>query len=207
MDRPRVVLATTNKGKIAELNAMLSALGVDVIGMDKFPQIGEIEENGATFAENALLKARAVVKISGLVSIADDSGLMVDHLGGAPGIFSARFGQDWEALPRETRDERNIRKLLHLMANVPESQRGARFVTAMAAVKPDGKEIVTHGEWRGKILNSPQGHNGFGYDPVFFDPELGKSAALLSGPEKNARSHRGKAMRALLDAWPQFINA
>lgn len=201
----RIVLATSNKGKVRELADSLADKGYIVYGLDEFPQIGEIEENGASFAENALAKARAVSAATGLPSIADDSGLMVEALDGAPGIYSARFGQDWEYLPGEDRDGRNIRKLLHVLKDVPEQKRGAKFVTAMAAVLPTGEETTTFGEWHGRILDAPRGHNGFGYDPVFFDAELGKAAAELTKEEKNSRSHRGRALRAMLEKLPAFL--
>lgn len=205
--RPRVVLATRNAGKIAELAGPLSAFGVTVVGLDAFPGIGEIEENGATFEENALIKARAVTRATGLTAIADDSGLMVDALGGAPGVYSARYSDDLEMLPGENRDRRNIRKLLAALADVPEGRRGCRFVTAMAAVRPDGRELTVRGEWPGTLLASPRGENGFGYDPVFFDAETGRTAAELTREEKTARSHRGRAAAALLARWADFMGA
>lgn len=205
--RPRVVLATRNAGKIAELAGPLSAFGVELVGLDAFPEIGDIEENGATFEENALIKARAVAKATGLTAIADDSGLMVKALGGAPGVHSARYSDDLEMLPGENRDQRNIRKLLAAMADVPEGERGCRFVTAMAAVRPDGRELTVRGEWPGTLLASPRGSNGFGYDPVFYDAEAGRTAAELSREEKTARSHRGRAAAALLERWADFMRA
>lgn len=205
MKKNEIILASTNRGKISELAAMLAPAGILAHGLDEFPQIGEIEENGASFAENALIKARAVAKETGLVALADDSGLEVDALAGAPGIFSARFGNDLEFLPGENRDQRNTRKLLHLMRDVPEERRACRFVTAMAAVSPDGKELVTQGEWNGQLLFAPRGENGFGYDPVFFDPLLGLAAAELSQAEKNRRSHRGKALKSMLEQLPAFL--
>ena len=205
--RPRVVLATRNAGKIAELAGPLSAFGVELVGLDAFPEIGEIEENGASFEENALIKARAVARATGLVSVADDSGLMVEALGGAPGVYSARYSDDLEMLPGENRDRRNIRKLLAAMADVPEGERGCRFVTAMAAVRPDGHELTVRGEWPGTLLASPRGSNGFGYDPVFYDADVGRTAAELSREEKTARSHRGRAAAALLARWADFMGA
>ena len=205
--RPRVVLATRNAGKIAELAGPLSAFGVTLVGLDAFPEIGEIEEDGATFEENALIKARAVASATGLTAIADDSGLMVEALGGAPGVYSARYSDDWEMLPGENRDQRNIRKLLDALKNVPADKRGARFVTAMAAVRPDGRELTVRGEWPGTLLASPRGSNGFGYDPVFFDAEVGRTAAELTREEKTARSHRGRAAAALLERWEGFMRA
>ena len=204
---PRVVLATRNAGKIAELAGPLGAFGVSLVGLDAFPAIGEIEENGDTFEENALIKARAVASATGLVSVADDSGLMVEALGGAPGVHSARYADDWALLPGEDRDRRNIRKLLDALREVPEARRGCRFVTVMAAVRPDGRELTVRGEWEGRLLTSPRGENGFGYDPVFFDPAIGRTAAELSREEKTARSHRGKAARALLARWGDFVRA
>lgn len=204
---PRVVLATRNAGKIAELAGPLSAFGVSLVGLDAFPEIGEIEENGATFEENALIKARAVAKATGLTAIADDSGLMVDALGGAPGVWSARYADDWEMLPGEDRDGRNIRKLLHAMRDVPKDRRDCSFVTVMAAVRPDGRELTVRGEWPGRLLESPRGGNGFGYDPVFFDASTGRSAAELTREEKTARSHRGRAAAALLERWQGFMGA
>ena len=203
--RPRVVLATRNAGKIAELAGPLAAFGVELVGLDAFPEIGEIEENGATFEENALIKARAVAKATGLTAVADDSGLMVEALGGAPGVYSARYADDWEMLPGENLDRRNIRKLLAAMADVPEGERGCRFVTAMAAVRPDGRELTVRGEWPGTLLASPRGSNGFGYDPVFYDAEVGRTAAELTREEKTARSHRGRATAALLAHWADFM--
>lgn len=205
--RPRVVLATRNAGKIAELAGPLGAFGVSLVGLDAFPEIGEIEEDGATFEENALIKARAVARATGLVSVADDSGLMVEALGGAPGVHSARYADDWAFLPGEDRDRRNIRKLLDALREVPEARRGCRFVTVMAAVRPDGRELTVRGEWPGRLLTSPRGSNGFGYDPVFFDPAIGRAAAELSREEKTACSHRGKAARALLARWQDFMRA
>lgn len=198
-----VLLATHNQGKVRELSAMLTGAGVNVIGLDAYPELGEIEENGATFAENALIKARAACAATGLISIADDSGLMVDALNGQPGIYSARYGQDWAYLPGENQDQRNIRKLLHIMDGV--ENRNCSFITVMAAVRPDGREMLAEGCWQGQLLQTPRGENGFGYDPVFFDTILGKTAAELSREEKNSRSHRGNALRELLKKWPDFM--
>lgn len=203
----RVVLATSNAGKIRELAEPLATYGMEVVGLDTFPDLGDIEENGQTFEENALIKARTVCLYTGLIAIADDSGLEVAALNGQPGVHSARYSDDWHTHDGETRDARNIRKLLHQLAGVPDELRQARFVTCMAAVKPDGQELVVHGTWEGKILTSPLGDNGFGYDPVFFDVSLGKSAAQLTRDEKNARSHRGNALRALLSDWQNFLSA
>lgn len=202
---PRVVLATRNAGKIAELAGPLAGFGVSLVGLDAFPCIGEIEEDGATFEENALIKARTVARATGLVSVADDSGLMVKELGGAPGIHSARYADDWDLHSGESRDQRNIRKLLDAMGGVPEVRRSCCFVTVIAAVRPDGRELTVRGEWPGRLLAAPRGTNGFGYDPVFFDTAIGRTAAELTWEEKTARSHRGRATAALLERWCDFM--
>lgn len=198
----KIVLSTTNAGKIRELAKPLSALGIEVLGLFHFPEIGEIEETGSTFAENALIKARAVAAATGMAAVADDSGLIVDALSGQPGVKSARFADDLDFLPGENRDQRNIRKLLAMLGN--DNNRNAHFETCIAAVSPGGQEIIVSGQWAGQILKQPRGSNGFGYDPVFWDPDLGKAAAELNLEEKDAVSHRGKAVRALLAAWPDF---
>lgn len=205
MKRQRVLLATGNAGKVAELSALLGGCGVEVLGPAAFPDAGEVEENGLTFEDNALAKARHAAVKTGLASLADDSGLMVDALDGAPGVHSARYADDLPPLPGESRDARNIRKLLQDMAAVPENRRACRFVCCVAAVLPDGREMLVRGEWPGTLLSTPRGANGFGYDPVFFDPESGKTAAELSGKEKNAVSHRGRALRALLENFEAFL--
>ncbi|MFG6375024.1 MAG: RdgB/HAM1 family non-canonical purine NTP pyrophosphatase, partial [Desulfovibrio sp.] len=182
MPARKIVLATTNAGKIRELAEPLSALGIEVLGLSDFTEIGEIEETGNTFAENALIKAAAVAKQIGLVAVADDSGLCVDALQGRPGVKSARFADDVAALPGQNMDQRNIRKLLDLMKG--KQDRKAHFETCMAAVAPNGEKLVVSGQWPGQILQNPRGANGFGYDPVFFDSALGKAAAELNLAEK-----------------------
>ncbi len=204
MQEQTVVLASTNQGKLRELAPALSRFGLKLLGLEHFPELGEIEENGTSFEENALIKARTVAGATGFLSLADDSGLEVDALDGAPGIHSARYGADFPALPGESRDARNIRKLLLAMAKVPKARRVCRFVCAMAAVRPNGAELCVRGTWEGYLLDAPRGSQGFGYDPVFCDPQSGLSAAELSRAEKNSRSHRGKALAALLERWPSF---
>ncbi|MBO4369601.1 MAG: RdgB/HAM1 family non-canonical purine NTP pyrophosphatase [Desulfovibrio sp.] len=205
-DERIIVLATTNAGKIKELTGPMAAYGVTVKGLSDYPDLQNIEENGQTFAQNALIKARSVAKALNVIAVADDSGLEVDALHGRPGVHSARYADDWDFLPNETRDERNMRKLLWEMEGVPEAKRSCRFVTCMAAVRPDGREMTIEGHWEGRLLLAPLGHNGFGYDPLFFDPEIGTSAAMLSTEAKTARSHRGKALRALLERWNHFVS-
>jgi len=194
----QVVLATRNKGKIKELNALLAPLGVRVVGLDAFPDIGEIPETGETFLDNARIKAQAVCQATGLVSLADDSGLCVDALSGAPGVHSARFSGE------HANDAANNAKLLAAMAHVPERDRTCRFVSVVVAACPDGRELTAEGTWEGRVLAAPAGSGGFGYDPLFFDPTAGKAAAELTPEEKNARSHRGKALARLVAAWPGF---
>ena len=209
MSVPKIVLATRNAGKIRELADMLRAFGLELCGMDAFPEMEDVEESGASFEENALLKACAVARYTGCIAVADDSGLEVDVLGGAPGIYSARYSE-MRPLPPEaenpafSRDERNNVVLLHELAAVPDEKRTGRFVCAMSACKPDGSHITVRGAWEGRILRAPRGTQGFGYDPLFFDPTAGRSAAELDKEEKNARSHRGNALRKLLAVWPEF---
>lgn len=199
-----IVLATTNAGKVRELAEPLQAFGLEVVGLDAFQGIGDVEETGTTFEENALLKARTVADATGYVTVADDSGLEVDALGGSPGIYSARYGNDWPAEEGEHRDARNNRKLLAALSGLAEAQRTARFVCCMAVCVPRGAQLVVRGTWEGRILEQPQGDNGFGYDPVFFDPLLGRAAATLTREEKCATSHRGRALRQLLAQWADF---
>lgn len=194
----RVVLATRNAGKIRELQALLAPLGVDVLGLTAYPGIGEIPETGETFLENARIKARAVCAATGLVSLADDSGLCVDALSGAPGVYSARFSGEGAT------DEANNAKLLAALAHVREAGRTCRFVSVVVAACPDGRELAAEGAWEGRVAFEPAGEGGFGYDPLFFDPTAGKTAAQLVPEEKNALSHRGKALAKLVAAWPGF---
>ena len=204
----KILLATRNKGKIKELSDMFARFNLVVAGLAEFPDLEDVEEDGATFIENALKKARYASKATGLYAIADDSGLAVDALNGAPGVYSARFSDRIEngKLIAGT-DESNISKLLHDLGGIPPTRRGARFCCAMAAVSPDGRKIFAEGQWEGRIANKAAGNNGFGYDPVFIDPETGLHAAELSFEQKNAKSHRGKALAALLEQWPGFWNS
>ena len=196
-----VVLASRNAGKIRELAVLLEPFGVTVLGLDAFPQIGEIEETGTTFAENSLLKASTVSEATGLIAVADDSGLVVDALGGEPGVYSARYSEE-PGKPAD--DERNIVKVLEKMKNVPDGKRSVRFVSVMAAAAPGGRHIIAEGTWEGILAREKAGTNGFGYDPVFFDAETGLTAAQMEPQQKNARSHRAKACAKLLELWPGF---
>lgn len=195
----KLVLATRNPGKVRELRGPLSRFGFDVQGLpEDFP---ETLETGTTFEENALLKAHAAARSLGLPVIADDSGLEVDALGGAPGVHSARYGDDWPGKEGETRDQRNNRRLLDALRGVPESRRTAHFHCCMVMVWPSAsfEELVAHGVWEGRITECARGENGFGYDPLFLDPELGRTGAELSREEKMARSHRARALNRLLE--------
>ena len=188
----KLVLATKNQGKIIEFRRILSELGateLEVVGLESFPEIQDIEETGNTFEENSLLKARTVSKLTGLAALADDSGICVDALNGAPGIYSARYSGNGDAANNE--------KLLNELISVPDSKRSAYFICVAALVKPDGFEKVTEGRFHGKILHEVRGSGGFGYDPLFQPEGLNCSAAELSAHEKDAISHRGIALRAI----------
>ncbi len=183
-----LVFASRNPDKIAELKHALADLPCRVSSAADFPQVPEVEETGQTLEENALLKARAVCRATGELALADDTGLEVDVLDGAPGVASGRFAgpeQDYE---------RNLVKLLELLTGVPESKRGARFRTVIALCFPDGREELAEGVCPGTILTERRGRGGFGYDPVFFVPQAGKTFAEMSLAEKGCISHRGRAM-------------
>lgn len=191
----KLVLASHNTGKLAELRGLLAGHGIDVVAQSDLG-IGEIEETGLTFVENALLKARHAARISGLPALADDSGLCVDVLGGAPGLHSARYaGTDGDA-------QANILKLLDALADVPDEHRGAYFHCTLALLRhaDDPAPLICEGRWRGRILAELRGDEGFGYDPLFLDEASGQSAAELSREEKAAISHRGQALRQLITA-------
>jgi XTP/dITP diphosphohydrolase len=192
----RLVLATRNEHKVAELRSILAGAlrqcRMDLVGVGDFPQAPEVVESGVTFADNALLKARAAVQATGLPALADDSGLAVDVLGGSPGVFSAR----WSGVGGEGRDEANNALLLTQLADVPEEHRGAGFVCAAVLVLPDGTEVVRQGTVRGTLGRRPQGAGGFGYDPLLMRPD-GRTLAQYAPAEKHAVSHRGAAFRAL----------
>jgi XTP/dITP diphosphohydrolase len=199
----KLLLATRNPGKLAELQRLLSGAvpGVEVVGLDAVADIPETVESGATFAENALLKARDAAHATGLPSVADDSGLAVDALNGMPGVLSAR----WSG--RHGDDEANTALLLGQLADVPDDRRGAGFVCAAALVTPDGREHVLEREWRGRVVREKRGTNGFGYDPVFVPEGLDVTSAELAPAEKDARSHRGQAFAALVPLVAEALRA
>lgn len=192
-ERKKIIAATKNKGKLEEIAQLLSALPYDVISMTEAGMTDDIDETGATFEENALIKARAVWRVTGETVIADDSGLEVDHLGGAPGVYSARYAGEGA-----TDADRN-KKLLSALAGVPAEKRSARFVCATALIFPDGRELVVRGTCEGYIADGPAGYNGFGYDPLFYVPEFGLTIAQMGAELKNSISHRGNALRKILD--------
>ena len=187
----KIVMASGNAGKLKEIARILEGLDVKVIPQSEFG-VADAEETGTTFVENALIKACHAAAETGLPAIADDSGISVDALDGAPGVYSARYSGP------DATDASNVDKLLESMADVPDDERGAAFHCVACFVMPGGKEaLVAEGEWRGSILHERRGDGGFGYDPIFLDPESGLASAELTPQQKNARSHRGKALRQL----------
>jgi len=199
----RILIASTNPGKIAELRTMLGA-DVEWAGLADFQNIHKIEEDGQTFAENARKKALGYAKATGIWTIADDSGLSVDALGGLPGITSARFSGEKEK-NRTLLDHKNMAKVLRLLEGVPREKRTARFVCCLCLASPEKILIETEGRLEGFIVEKEIGENGFGYDPLFFVPNLNKTVAQLSREEKNAISHRGEAIRKLKPLLEQLL--
>ena len=190
----KLVLATRNQGKITEFRRILEELApgqIELIGVDQFPHLVDVDETGSTFEENSLLKARYTCEATGLPAIADDSGLCVDALNGDPGIFSAR----WAGVHGD--DRANCEKVLHQLADVPVEKRTAHFMCVASLVLPDGRHQVAEGRFEGHILHAPVGENGFGYDPIFQPLGLSISSAQMSAQEKDLMSHRGKSLRAI----------
>ncbi|CAK1905238.1 XTP/dITP diphosphatase [Vibrio crassostreae] len=189
----KIVLATGNQGKVREMADILSEFGFDVVAQSEF-NVSEVAETGTTFIENAIIKARHAAKETGQPAIADDSGLEVDYLNGAPGIYSARYSGEGAT------DKQNIEKLLNAMQGVETEKRTARFhcVLVLMRHENDPTPLVCHGKWEGHILTEEHGENGFGYDPVFFVPEDNCASAELESSRKKQLSHRGKALASLL---------
>ncbi|WGL96973.1 RdgB/HAM1 family non-canonical purine NTP pyrophosphatase [Arsenophonus nasoniae] len=189
----KVVLATGNAGKVCEFSELLKECNLNIIAQTELA-IRAIEETGLTFIENAILKARNAAKVSGLAAIADDSGLSVNALNGAPGIYSARFAGE------NASDEENLHKLLSVMKDIPDNQRQAQFNCVLVYLRhfADPTPIICHCIWQGVLTHEPKGSNGFGYDPIFYDTQLKLTAAQLTKAQKNALSHRGQALRMLL---------
>ncbi|WP_010251708.1 XTP/dITP diphosphatase [Acetivibrio cellulolyticus] len=188
----KFIVATKNKGKLREIEEILSGMNLEVVSMEQVGIDEDIEEYGSTFEENALIKAREVHKITGELVMADDSGLEVDALSGAPGIYSSRFAGEGAS------DADRNNKLLELLKDVPFENRKARFVCAIAVILPDGNHFTVRGTFEGFIGIEPVGANGFGYDPLFFLPEYNKTAAQLEAAKKHEISHRGKALNLML---------
>lgn len=200
-DHLKIVIASSNPGKIAEIRLLSKQLPIEWI-LQSDLNIPDVEEIGKTFIENAILKARHAAKLSGLAALADDSGLVVDALGGAPGIYSSRY-----AGKNATTEERN-QKLLDELRDVPKAERTASYHCVLALVEDENDPVplICHGVWEGSILLEPRGKNGFGYDPIFYVPTHKCSAAELSAEEKNRMSHRGQVMQQLIEVFGSIIN-
>ena len=204
----KIVLASGNAGKLRELQALLSPLPVSVVAQSEF-NISDADETGLTFIENAIIKARHACALTGLAAIADDSGLAVDALGGAPGIYSARYADelsDTASLTRLDRDQANNRKLLQALQGIPDPQRTAQFHCVLVYMRHAGDPtpVVCHGQWHGRILHAEAGSGGFGYDPLFWVEEYGCSSAELPAETKNLLSHRAQASTQLLERLRQL---
>lgn len=198
-----LLVATTNQGKFAEVQAFLKSLPLTILSLKSLGRWPAVVEDGATFEENALKKARALVEYSGLLTLADDSGLVVDVLNGAPGIYSARYAGE------EGNDDKNNERLLHELTGVPEEKRGARFVCALALCAPQRyglKEWTVRESCEGRIAFGLKGQSGFGYDPLFFYPPFGKTFGEVDRETKATVSHRGKALRRLAEMLPSLVD-
>lgn len=195
-----IILATNNKSKVKEISEMMSGSDITFVSLADAGINVEVEETGTTFEENALLKAREICKLSGKPTISDDSGLEIDALDGAPGIYSSRF------MGEDTLYDIKNNALIEKLENVADPDRTARFRCCMALVLPDGREFVTEGAMEGIIAREPKGINGFGYDPILFIPEYNRTSAELSSEEKNNISHRGEALRKMIEVIKKELN-
>lgn len=196
-----IVLATRNKGKVKELKKLLENIDVNLLSLNDFDDLGEVEETGHTFEENALLKARKRASQTGYIAIADDSGLVVDALSGRPGVMSARYAGI------NASDDDNNKKLLNELKDMPPEMRNAAFVCTLAVASPSGNEIIASGKCHGVIAEKEKGFGGFGYDPLFFLPQYGKTMAEVSSEVKNSISHRAKAISELVHQLPSFLHS
>lgn len=198
-----LLIATRNEGKTKEFKALFSPLGYTIKNLNEFPELPEVAETGMTFEENARLKAETISNLTGEMVLADDSGLMVDVLGGLPGVWSARFAGP------DASDAANNAKLLHELAStaVTPERRTAKFHSTLVVAAPDKPSLVVEGEWAGAIATIPKGDNGFGYDPLFVDEVTGKTAAQLTLAQKNKISHRAIALQNLLKKLPEWLNS
>jgi len=203
----RVVMASSNPGKLREINQILGGLGMEVVPQSEF-DVPDADETGLSFVENAILKARHAAQLTGLPAIADDSGLEVDALNGAPGIYSARYSSRSGGTGEGTTDEKNLRKLLQDLKDIPEAERTARFQCLMVFMShaEDPTPLICQGTWEGRILFEPQGEGGFGYDPIFYVPSENCASAELAPEVKNRLSHRGQALTKLVGALSQSVN-
>ena len=195
----RIIFATGNEGKMLEIRRILEDLGVPVLSMKEAGISADIEENGKSFAENAAIKAKAIMEMTGEIVMADDSGLEIDYLDGAPGIYSARF------MGEDTSYDIKNKALIDKLAGVPDEKRTARFVCAIACALPDGQILESRGTMEGIIGYEIKGENGFGYDPIFYLPECGCTSAEISPEKKNELSHRGKALRAMKEKLEKYL--
>lgn len=200
MNMDKIIFATGNKDKVKEIQMILADLGVEVITMKDAGISIDIEENGATYEENAMIKARAVAAYTKAIVMADDSGLEIDYLNKEPGVYSARY------LGEDTSYRIKNANLISRLEGVPDEKRTARFVCAIGAVFPDGTEVTTRGTIEGRIGYEEKGANGFGYDPIFYVPEFGKTTAELSEEEKNRVSHRGNALRLMKEELKKYAD-
>ena len=197
--KKRIIFATGNEGKMREIRMILEDLGVPVLSMKEAGISADIEENGKSFAENAAIKAKAIMEMTGEIVMADDSGLEIDYLDGAPGIYSARF------MGEDTSYDIKNKALIDKLAGVPDEKRTARFVCAIACALPDGQILESRGTMEGIIGYEIKGENGFGYDQIFYLPECGCTSAEISPEKKNELSHRGKALRAMKEKLEKYL--
>ncbi len=195
-----IIIATKNKGKVKDFEALLSKRGIQVKSLHDFPEMPDVEETGSTFEENAILKAEAISRKMGRTVIADDSGLIVDYLDGRPGVYSARYAGE------EKNDRANLEKVLSELEGVPDEERTARFYCVLAVSVPGEKPKVAEGTCEGKIGREPMGTHGFGYDPIFIVDEKNKTMGQLTKEEKNKISHRAAAMAKLDEKWDEYFN-
>lgn len=195
----KIIFATSNEGKMKEVRMILQELNVPVLSMKEVGITAEIEENGSSFAENAKIKAQAIQKLHGAIVLADDSGLEIDYLDKAPGIYSARF------MGEDTSYDIKNRAILEKLQGVPDEKRTARFVCVIAAALPDGRTVTSEGVMEGRIGYEIAGENGFGYDPIFYLPEFGCTSAEISPEQKNEISHRGKALVKMKELLKEYL--
>lgn len=195
----RIIFATGNQGKMREIRMILQGVGAPVVSMKEAGVAADIEENGTTFEENAVIKAKSIMELTGEIVLADDSGLEIDYLDGAPGIYSARF------MGEETSYDIKNRALLEKLQGVPEEKRTARFVCSIACAVPDGRILTSRGVMEGIIGYEIKGANGFGYDPIFYLPQYGCTSAEISPEQKNELSHRGKALRIMKEKLKEIL--